>query len=148
MVSRWSVDDALRQPLRRAGILTAVLLVAGLVVGGFFLFRGHRAPEQGARLAADAFLTRLAAGNIAGAYDQLCNETRERVEREDFVAGIGGRPAVSSYRIDDVVASGPHDATVSAALVDPVGASTPYEMRVTDDRGTWRVCGNPLDATG
>ncbi|SNT62567.1 hypothetical protein SAMN05421812_114118 [Asanoa hainanensis] len=133
---------------RRAGILTAVLLVAGLVVGGFFLFRGHRDPEQGARLAADSFLTRLAAGNIGGAYDQLCNETRERVERDDFVAGIGGRPAVSSYRIDGVAATGPSDATVTAELLDPVGASTPYELRVTDDRGTWRVCGNPLDSTG
>ncbi|MEV4535132.1 hypothetical protein AB0J82_15010 [Asanoa sp. NPDC049518] len=133
---------------RRAGMLTAVLLVAGLVVGGFFLFRGHRAPEQGARLAADSFLTRLAAGNIGGAYDQLCNETRERVEREDFVAGIGGRPAVSSYRIDSVAETGPSDATVSAELLDPVGASTAYELRVTDDRGTWRVCGNPLDAAG
>ncbi|MDG4826812.1 hypothetical protein O7635_33600 [Asanoa sp. WMMD1127] len=140
------VSDEARVPLRRLGVLTAVLVVVGLVVGGFFLFRGHRSPEQGARLAADSFLTRLAAGNIAGAYDQLCNETRGRVERDDFVAGIGGRPAVSSYRIDDVVATGPQDATVSAALVDPGGASTAYEMRVTDDRGTWRVCGNPLDA--
>ncbi|HEV7707561.1 MAG TPA: hypothetical protein VGP16_05160 [Asanoa sp.] len=146
MISRWTVDDTLRQPLRRAGVLAAVLVVAGLVVGGFFLFRGQRAPEQGARLAADSFLTRLAAGNIAGAYDQLCNDTRARVEREDFVAGIGGRPAVSGYRIDGVAATGPHDATVSAALLDPTGASSAYEMRVTVDRGTWRVCGNPLDA--
>ncbi|GIF72709.1 Rv0361 family membrane protein [Asanoa siamensis] len=141
-----TVDDAVRQPLRRAALLAAVLVAAGLLVGGFFVFRGQRAPEQGARLAADVFLTRLAAGNIAGAYDQLCNETRDRVEREDFVAGIGGRPAVTSYKIDGVVATGEADATVTAALVDPAGAVTPYELRVTDDRGTWRVCGNPLDA--
>ena len=140
------VDDALRQPLKRVGIMSGTLVAAGLVVGGFFALGGQRGPEQGARLAADTFLTRLAAGNIAGAYDQLCNETRDRVEREDFVAGIGGRPAVTSYTIDAVVATGEHDATVSAALVDPTGAKTPYELRVTDDRGTWRVCGNPLDA--
>ncbi|GAA1858459.1 Rv0361 family membrane protein [Asanoa iriomotensis] len=140
------VDDALRQPLKRVGIMGGTLVAAGLVVGGFFALGGHRGPEQGARLAADTFLTRLAAGNIGGAYDQLCNETRERVEREDFVAGIGGRPAVTSYKIDGVVATGSADATVSAALVDPTGAITPYELRVTDDRGTWRVCGNPLDA--
>jgi hypothetical protein len=140
------VDDALRQPLRRVLIMVAALVAAVLLVGGFFVFRGQRAPEQGARLAADVFLARLAEGNIAGAYDQLCNETRGRVERADFVAGIGGRPAVRSYRIDDVTATGAHDATVTAALVDPAGATTPYELRVTDDRGTWRVCGNPLDA--
>ncbi|MEV0715152.1 hypothetical protein [Asanoa sp. NPDC050611] len=141
-----ALDEALRRPLKRAGIMGGTLVVAGLVVGGFFTLGGHRGPEQGARLAADVFLTRLAAGNIGGAYDQLCNETRGRVEREDFVAGIGGRSAVSSYTIGAVVPAGSHDATVSAELVDPTGATTPYELRVTDDRGTWRVCGNPLDA--
>jgi hypothetical protein len=141
-----ALDEALRQPLKRVGIMGGTLVVAGLLAGGFFALGGHRGPEQGARLAADVFLGRLAAGNIAGAYDQLCNETRGRVEREDFVAGIGGRPAVTSYQIDAVVATGSHDATVTAALVDPTGAATPYELRVTDDRGTWRVCGNPLDA--
>jgi len=139
------VADHLRQPLKRAGIMTLVLVVVGLVVGGFFLFRGERDPERAARIAADSFLRRLAAGNIPGAYDQLCNDTRQRVEREDFVAGIGGRPAVHTYTIDGIAVTGPHDAMVTATLGDPSGARTPYEMRVTVDRGTWRVCGDPLD---
>jgi len=143
-----AVDEELREPVRRVGVIAAVFVVAAVAVGGFFLFRGTRTPEQGARIAAEAFLDRLRAGNIGGAYDQLCNETRERVERDDFVAGIGGRPAVRGYTIDGLAVAGDRDATVTATLTDPGGNPTAYELRVTVDRGIWRVCGNPLDTNG
>lgn len=126
----------------RLGALGLVLLLGLLCVGG--LFRSRQEPPETARLAVDAFLGRLAAGNLNGAYDQLCNDTRRRVEREDFVAGIGARPAVTTFAIEAVTPTGPSGATVRATLADPVGTATTYDLLVVDDRGTWRVCGSPL----
>jgi hypothetical protein len=137
-VASRAIDD----PRVRVGALALVLLLGVLCGVGFF--RARQEPVPAARLAADAFLGRLAAGNISGAYDQLCNDTRGRIEREDFVASIGGRPAVYTYVIDKVEPAGPDAATVTATLADPVGTAVPYDLRVVVDRGTWRVCGEPL----
>jgi hypothetical protein len=119
-----------------------LLFLGALAVTG--IFRAHQAPPKAARIAAESFLGRLAAGNIVGAYDQLCNDTRARLGREDFVAGIGGRPAVHTWRIDKVDPGRDGAMTVTATLADPGGNPTAYAMRVVDDRGTWRVCGDPL----
>jgi hypothetical protein len=137
-----SLDDVLRRPQVRVAALVLVLFVGALGVGAFF--RARQQPAPAARIAAESFLGRLAAGNIAGAYDQLCNDTRRRVERDDFVASIGGRPAVHTYRIDEVAAEGDAAATVNATLADPGGNTSAYALRVVVDRGTWRVCGDPL----
>ncbi len=138
VVAPRAIDD----PRVRVGALALVLLVGVLCVGGFF--RARQEPTPAARTAADAFLGRLAAGNIAGAYDQLCNETRARMERDDFVASIGGRPAVTTFAIEKVEPAGEDGATVTATLADPVGTTVSYDLRVVVDRGTWRVCGEPL----
>jgi hypothetical protein len=136
---RW---EALRRPQARAGLLVLLLFLGTLALAGFF--RAHQDPPKAARIAAESFLGRLAAGNVTGAYDQLCNETRSRLEREDFVAGIGGRPAVHTWRIDKVDRAGDGAVSVTATLADPGGNPTAYAMRVVDDRGAWRVCGDPL----
>ena len=137
--ARW---DAVRRPQVRAGLLVLLLLLGALGLTG--VFRARQPPPKAARIAAEAFLGRLAAGNAVGAYDQLCNDTRARLERADFVAGIGGRPAVHTWRIDQVNPGGDGAVTVTATLADPGGAATSYTMRVVHDRGTWRVCGDPL----
>jgi hypothetical protein len=139
---RTASREAVRRPQVRAGLLVLVLFIGALAVAGSF--RARQAPQKAARIAAESFLGRLAAGNIAGAYDQLCNDTRGRLERDDFVAGIGGRPAVHTWRIDKVAAGGDGAMTVTATLADPGGNPTAYAMRVVDDRGAWRVCGDPL----
>jgi hypothetical protein len=133
---------AIEDPRVRLGALGLVLLLGLLCIVG--LFRARQQPPEAARLAVDAFLGRLAAGNLSGAYDQLCNDTRRQVEREDFVAGIGARPAVTTFAIEAVTPTGPAGATVRATLADPVGAASTYDLLVVDDRGTWRVCGSPL----
>ena len=138
VVAPRAIDD----PRVRVGALALVLLVGVLCVSGFF--RARQEPAPAARLAADAFLGRLAAGNVAGAYDQLCNDTRRRMERDDFVASIGGRPAVTTFAIEKVEPTGDDGATVTATLADPVGTTVSYDLRVVVDRGTWRVCGEPL----
>jgi hypothetical protein len=139
---RTARREAARRPQVRAGLLVLLLFLGALAVTG--IFRARQAPARAARIAAESFLGRLAAGNIVGAYDQLCNDTRARLERDDFVAGIGGRPAVHTWRIDKVAAGGDGAVTVTATLADPGGNPTSYAMRVVDDRGSWRVCGDPV----
>jgi hypothetical protein len=139
------LDPGLRKPLLVVAGLALLLCFCGLGVGGFFIFRPEQEPDKAARIATDAFVSRLIAGDYGGAYDQLCADTRERVVREDFVTSIGGRPAVRSYQIDKIEES-PAGLSVSVTLADPSGASVPQVFRVVEDRGAWRVCGDPLPA--
>ena len=141
------VDDVHRQPLLTAAGLVALLLVAGLGVGGFFMFRPAQHPPTAAQVAADTFLGRLRSGDLGGAYDQLCRRTREQIERDQFVARIGARPAVRAYR---TAAAEPAEEgfTVRARVTDPSGASQVQVLRVIEDRGSWRVCGDAVRLPG
>lgn len=139
------LDQEVRRPLLTVAGLALVLLLTGLGIGGFFLFRPGQDPEAAARIAIDSFVQRLIAGNYGGAYDQLCSDTRERLDREQFTADIGGRPAVRSYQIDTIERSG-GAFTIGVTLADPSGASETHVYRVVEDRGSWRICGDPIPA--
>ncbi|RKR86968.1 hypothetical protein BDK92_1240 [Micromonospora pisi] len=142
--SPWT-NREVRRPLLAVAALTLALLLGGLGIGGFFLFRPGQEPETAARIAIDSFVQRLIAGNYGGAYDQLCSDTRERLDREQFTADIGGRPAVRSYQIDKIERSG-RTFSISVTLADPSGASEAHVYRVVEDRGSWRICGDPIPA--
>jgi hypothetical protein len=137
------LDHELRRPVLIVAALALLLCLTGLGIGGFFLFRPEQEPAVAARIATDSFVQRLIAGNLGGAYDQLCADTRERFDREEFITDIGGRPAVRSYQIDKIEKSGA-SFSVSVTLADPSGASEVHLYRVVEDRGTWRICGDPL----
>ncbi|MFK3982318.1 hypothetical protein ACI2K4_18300 [Micromonospora sp. NPDC050397] len=139
------LDREVRRPLLTVVGLALALLLAGLGIGGFFLFRPAQEPEAAARVAVDSFVQRLIAGNYGGAYDQLCSDSRERLDREQFSADIGGRPAVRSYQIDKIERID-RDFSVSVTLADPSGASEAHVYRVVEDRGSWRICGDPIPA--
>jgi hypothetical protein len=51
---------------------------------------------------------------------------------------------VTTFAIEKVEPAGEDGATVTATLADPVGTTVSYDLRVVVDRGTWRVCGEPL----
>ena len=139
------VDADLRKPLTVVVGLVLLLCCGGLGLGGFFIFRPEQDPGVAVRIAADAFVSRLVAGNYGGAYDQLCADIRERLDRDEFVTSVGGRPAVRSYQVEKIEAvDGGY--SVSVTLADPTGATEAQVLRVVEDRGTWRVCGEPLQA--
>ncbi|MFI6757610.1 hypothetical protein ACIBF5_00505 [Micromonospora sp. NPDC050417] len=144
-VARPWTDQEVRRPLVTVAALTLALLLGGLGIGGFFLFRPDQEPEAAARIAIDSFVQRLIVGNYGGAYDQLCSDTRQRLDREQFAADIGGRPAVRSYQIDKIEKSG-RTFSISVTLADPSGASEAHVYRVVEDRGSWRICGDPIPA--
>jgi hypothetical protein len=139
------LDRELRAPLLIVAGLALLLCLAGLGIGGSFLLRPDQEPAAAARIATDSFVQRLIAGNYGGAYDQLCADSRERFDRERFVIDIGSRPAVRSYQIDKIEKTGPAY-SVKVTLADPSGASEAHVYRVVEDRGTWRICGDPLPA--
>ncbi|WP_329102108.1 hypothetical protein OG792_22950 [Micromonospora sp. NBC_01699] len=139
------LDRELHRPLLLVAGLALLLCLTGLGIGGFFWFRPAQEPEAAARIAIDSFVQRLIAGNYGGAYDQLCVDTRERFDREQFAADVAGRPAVRSYQIDTMERSGTAF-SVGVTLVDPSGASEAHAYRVVEDRGSWRICGDPLPA--
>lgn len=138
-----SVDGELRQSVALVAGLSGALVCAALAVGGFVGGHPRQDPAAAARIATDTFVSRLIAGNFDGAYDQLCAETRKRVERDDFLSGVGSRPAVRSYQIDRVEAV-EKGFSVRLTLADPGGAAAPQVFRVVEDLGAWRVCGDPL----
>lgn len=138
-----SLDGELRQSVALVAGLSGALLCAALAVGWFVGGHPRQDPATAARIAVDTFVGRLIAGNFDGAYDQLCAETRQRVERDDFVSGVGSRPAVRSYQVDRVEAVD-QGFSVSLTLADPTGTAAPQVFRVVEDRGAWRVCGDPL----
>jgi hypothetical protein len=138
-----SLHGELRQPVALVAGLSAALLCAALAIGAFVGGHPRQDPARAARIATDTFVSRLIAGNFDGAYDQLCADTRQRVERDDFVSSVGSRPAVRSYQIDGVEAVDT-GFSVSLTLADPSGAAAPQVFRVVEDRGAWRVCGDPL----
>ncbi|MFC7548616.1 hypothetical protein [Plantactinospora sp. GCM10030261] len=139
-------EHAPRRPLTWAAGL-ALLLVCGLLgIGGWFLFRPAQEPATAVRIATDAFVGRLIAGDYGAAYDGLCADTRERFDREEFVDSVAGRPAVRSYQIEAIEDGGAGGFTVRLTLADPSGTTAPQVFRVVPDRGAWRVCGDPLPA--
>lgn len=139
-----------RRPLRAAllGAGVVVLLcgigAAGLAVWSYQSVRGSAGP---ARVAAERFLDRLAAGDTAGAHEQLCADTRRRWPREDFTREVAGAAPITGYAVSDVdvvTRSGRPRASVTVRLTRLAGPAEQRAVPVLREGGTWRVCGDPF----
>jgi hypothetical protein len=135
--------------LRTVLIVVGVVLLlccGGAIVGGVFLFRGVSHAVGPARDAADEFMTDPQTGDLPGAYDRLCADTRSRFTRDVFVDGAAVQPKIKSHRIVGVNVSnynGKSSATVTAELTLDTGFVDRHAFTLVNEDGTWKVCGRP-----
>lgn len=138
-----------RRPLRGLLLLGGItLLVCCVGVTGFgaWNFQAIRQATDPARKAADGFLRALTGGDVTGAYDRLCGETRDRWGPEDFTRWVSTPPTVSGYLILDVSVrsvKGQLRATAATRLTRTTGAVDEHPMPVVREGKHWRICGDP-----
>jgi len=89
--------------------------VCGLAIGGF-VFLGYRLDKGDAVAALTDYLEDVRAENYTAAYDQLCDEAKAGVSREEFGQRFP-QPRLVSFRIGD------------ASLADR-GADSGYDVEV------------------
>ncbi len=132
-----------RRTKRIALIVVGVVLVAcclGGAITGFWLLNGAKDEVPQIRSAASSYLDAVQAGDVDGAYGQLCNLSRSRVSQDSFAASM---PSLRSYEI------------VSVTTMNEVGNLAGFvktHLTLTDDTqldevialvkedGRWRVC--------
>ena len=121
------------------GAVVLVLVVAVAAV----LFVRIRGPLD----AANGYLGALAARDYEGAYDRLCDRTRDEVAQDAFVAVMRPRLA-GAFRIDEFAANPRVDVDGDRAEVH---FSVSYEridsadvtVRLRKEDGDWKPCPDP-----
>ncbi|HEX7746540.1 MAG TPA: hypothetical protein VF462_14915 [Micromonosporaceae bacterium] len=138
------------QPLRLTGLVAGIALLFCVVgaagLGAWNLQSVHRASGP-ARDAAEAFLRAVAAGDTTGAYNQLCPDTRGRIDRDGFARKIRALPAIRRYQIQGVsVATNRREmkGTVTAEVTWATGVLENRKLTMVTIDGKWRVCGDPV----
>jgi hypothetical protein len=92
---------------RRRGLIIGLTIGAVLLLGGIcgvagiggFIYLGYRIDKQDAVSALTQYLEKVRAKNYSAAYDQLCDDAKRRVTREEFGAQSG--PALVDFRIGE-----------------------------------------------
>jgi hypothetical protein len=132
------------------GLLIGVTLVLCLVgaagLGVYNLQAVYRASGP-AKQAAEAFLRDVAAGDLAGAYERLCPDTRARLSRDAFAQRVSALPRMRAYEIRDVsVATNKTElkGTVMANVTWANGVPESRSLTMVTVDGAWRVCGDPF----
>ncbi|OKI85133.1 Rv0361 family membrane protein [Micromonospora sp. CB01531] len=146
----WSRPARPRRPVRSGLVLAGLGLglcligVAGLGVWNVQMMLQANGPV---RDTADAFLREVASGDTDKAYQKLCRDARSRWSAVGFGSWVRTPPQVSGYEITDVSVAterGIPRATVKARLTRDGGASEERTLRVVQEDGKWRVCGDPF----
>lgn len=139
-----------RRRLRAALFLVgATVLVFGIGAAGVgaWTFQSVRRAEGPARQAAEAFLQDMVEGDHDGAYEHLCEQTRQRMGRAGFAAWLDEQPKVDRFTIFEVAVTardGRLTATATAELTWASGVVATQSLPLAADDGKWRVCGDPI----
>ena len=118
-----------------------VLLVCGVgtVAGVGFLTSATSAVGEQAEVTVSRFLDELRERDFDGAYQQLCQATRDEESQADFAARMAGSEPIRSYRVgefDLVRGSVPVDLTYADGDLARVEA----ELRQSRTTGKFEVC--------
>jgi hypothetical protein len=142
-------------PPRKSNTLAIVLITVGVavvlccgggVVGGIFLYRGVAKATGPVRDVADRFVTDLQNGDTAGAYDLLCDGTREAFTPDAFARGVTSQPRIVGHEFAgiNVTSSGNGTtAVVRMKLTMQSGFVDRHSFPMVKEDGDWKVCGGP-----
>jgi len=129
-----------------AAVVAALVCCGGGATIGLYAYLDDRGGDRQVREAADGFLGALEKGDYAGAYDRLCDRTKDQFSRSAFESGVRAQPALRSHRITDVSRT-TIDARLSAYvevdLTHVNGAVERHSMPLSKAGDAWLVCGSP-----
>jgi hypothetical protein len=95
------------------------------------------------RQAGEAYLRAVSTADPGTAYDTLCQATRDRLPRQEFLDRATGDHTVTAWTIDKVTVTtrrGHPHGTLSTTLHRRSGTTERRELTVTDDSHGWQVC--------
>jgi hypothetical protein len=126
-------------------VTVLVLCLAGGGLAYWLVDKGAKAAVAGPRRAAAAFLGDLETGSYNDAYLALCDTTMKQYSRDRFVAQMRSDPRVTGYRIIDASVKSVSGVDVAVVTVDVTrgGATERHTIPLTDQDGTWLICGQP-----
>jgi len=141
-------------PPKKSNTLKIVLIVIGVIValcciggavGGYALYRAAKTGTENsgpARDSVNTFLGNIEAGQTNAAYDSLCEATKGKFGREQFAEYVAARGKLTSHTVDTaVVISNQGTASVNLTYAD--GKSNRHTIKLVEEGGAWKVCGNP-----
>lgn len=126
--------------------VVALLCCAGAVIGGIQLFRSANSANDAVRQATEAFVTDLQGGDYAGAYGQLCADTRSNFSQSQFSQGVQSQPRITSHSLTGSSVSnvnGRVSAQVAMDLTLDTGFVERHVFVLVKEDGVWKVCGQP-----
>ncbi len=145
-------DPETPRPGSRAKVVAAVLAAVvafcccGAGVGAFFVRRSVQETEP-AQNAVVSFVRQVGAGDLDGAYGQLCAGTRRRLSRDEFAETVPARDRLVDVEVTGASVKGSPagwTATVNADVYDRVGFRESYSFELVQEDGDWKVCGDPF----
>jgi hypothetical protein len=121
--------------------LIAVVVLAGLGVGGYFLFSGGSSSTDSPTSATRAFLTAARAGNVSAVRGTLCAKDLTHSNTLQF----SGSHRLRSYSIGGVTQDSPREAHVRVHVVPRDDSAVTLRLPVVKQDGTWKVCLSDLN---
>ncbi|MFC4149747.1 hypothetical protein ACFO0M_26155 [Micromonospora mangrovi] len=146
----WSRPARRGRPVRTGlllgglGLGVCLVGVAGLALWNVQVVWQASGPV---RETADGFFREVSTGEVDKAYERLCADTRSRWSAVGFDSWVRTPPQVGGYEITDVsiaTRGGRPRATVTVRVTRDGGAGEQRRVPVVQERGEWRVCGDPF----
>ena len=128
--------------------LIAALVVIGVICvagWGYVVYTQNR-DGKAPTAAAESFLNAVETNSPAEAYLQLCAATKKQFSQSAFAAYIASQPKVLSHSATSVetnTVDGVKGAVVTEDIRNDSGADAKHSIVLTDEGGTWLVCGQP-----
>jgi hypothetical protein len=129
-------------------LVVALLCCGGSLGGGYLIVKKVLDMGAPARDATTEFLTAVRDGDEVTAYDQLCDRVRRSYTRDEFRRAVQNQLGdVTDFRLTGFTVettNGTTTGTVTAQLTEADGSTHSVEFQLSEEHGTWRVCGDPF----
>jgi hypothetical protein len=121
------------------GLLAACCGVGGVAVGGLLVLGNEAVNEQAQRAVRD-YLAALAEQDWEQAYEQRCEDDRERESLAEFTGQQATQPSIESYEVGDLDVA-ESTVPVQVTYADSTGAELAVPVEQDQDTGQFEVCG-------
>jgi hypothetical protein len=124
-----------------AGLAVVLCCGAGLASFAGLVITGTAAINEQSHAAVEDYLQAVGAGRYRQAYQQLCDELRERQSLGEFTEQVSAQPRVSEYELRESRVRNNGDIVVPADVTYEDGEETAVTYRVVQEGGAIRFCG-------
>lgn len=124
-----------------AGLAVVLCCGAGLASFAGLVITGSAAINEQSHAAVEDYLQAVGAGRYRQAYQQLCEELRDRQSLDEFTEQVSERPRVREYELRESRVRNNGEIIVPAEVTYTDGTQTGINYRVTQEDGAIRFCG-------